>query len=136
MKNLLKYLEKKSRTRQKTSEIVFKYSDFYKKEFTELRSFIQKQKRKFAEQEIQLSMLSRMESSLDIQKYFLKYISENLNKMSVFSQLYIPAGRSFFANLKNSIFTFLSESNTVDPFLTAFGTFYEKYLVLYPKQDF
>jgi hypothetical protein len=46
--------------------------------------------------------------------------------MSVFSQLYIPAGRSFFANLKNSIFTFLSESNTVDPFLTAFGTFYEK----------
>lgn len=39
--------------------------------------------------------------------------------------MYIPAGRSFFANLKSSIFAFLSENNPVDPFLIEFGTYYE-----------
>ncbi len=64
-----------------------------------------------------ISMLSRMESSYDARKSFLFKISHQYNKVTAFTQLYIPAGRSFFANLKSSIFTFLSESNAVDPFL-------------------
>ena len=117
---------KKSRTRKKTSEIVLKYSDFFKNEFTELRKIAQKQNKKMLEQEIKFSIISRIESSLDFKKTFVEYIGQELTKAAVFEQLYIPAGRSFFANLKNSIFSFLSESNTIDPFLTDFGTFYEK----------
>ncbi len=71
-------------------------------------------------------MISRFQFSFGLKREFLKFVREEFNQISTFSQLYIPAGRSFFAHLKNSIFTFLSESNTVDPFLTDFGTFYEK----------
>ncbi len=117
---------KKTKSKKRSAEIIFNYSDFYKKEFTSLREVIKKQNKKIAEHEVQLSFISRFESSLDITKEFLNHISTKLNKVAIFSQLYIPAGRSFFANLKNSIFTFLSESNTVDPFLTDFGTYYEK----------
>lgn len=39
--------------------------------------------------------------------------------------VFMPAGRSFFANLQNNIFTFLSSGNAIDPFLLEFGSFYE-----------
>ncbi|VEP15316.1 conserved hypothetical protein [Hyella patelloides LEGE 07179] len=87
---------------------------------------IQRQNKKIAEREIQTSLLSRIDSSFDMKTEFLSDISNSSNNNAAFAQLYIPAGRSFFANLKNSIFTFLSESNTVDPFLTKFGTYYER----------
>ena len=117
---------KKSRTKKKTSEVVLTYSKFYKDEFTDLRKFIQEQNKKTLEQEKKVGILSRLESSFDFRMNFLSYLGENFDRLAAFTQLYIPAGRSFFAHLRNSIFTFLSESNTVDPFLIDFGTFYEK----------
>ena len=117
---------KKSKKKKKTSEIVLNYSKFYKDEFTDLRKHIQEQNKKMLEQEKEIGVLSRLELSFDFKMMFLSYISKEFHRIAAFTQLYIPAGRSFFAHLKNSIFTFLSESNTVDPFLTDFGTFYEK----------
>ena len=38
---------------------------------------------------------------------------------------YIPAGRSFFANLRSAVFTFLSSNTPIDPFLKEFGSLYE-----------
>lgn len=55
----------------------------------------------------------------------MQNVTKKLDNTAIFSQLYIPAGRSFFANLKSSIFAFLSENNAVDPFLIEFGTYYE-----------
>ena len=111
---------------KKSTELVLTYSDFYKNKFTDLRSFIQKQKRKEAEQEMQISLSSQLEFSFNITKKFLSTVSHSLNKITAFTQLYIPAGRSFFANIKSSIFTFLSENNAVDPFLIEFGVSYER----------
>jgi hypothetical protein len=42
-----------------------------------------------------------------------------------FTQIFIPAGRSFFATLQSSIFSFLSSNKAIDPFLVSFGSFYE-----------
>jgi len=39
--------------------------------------------------------------------------------------LFIPAGRSFFANLKQNVFSFLSKNIEIDPFLKEFGAAYE-----------
>ena len=117
---------KKSSTKKKISEIVLKYSKFYKEEFTNLRDFVKRENRKIAEQQIQINLRSRLENSFNLRMSFLEDVSERINDFSAFAQLYIPAGRSFFANLENSIFRFLSESNTVDPFLTNFGTYYER----------
>lgn len=116
---------RKSRTKKNSSEIVLNYSDFYKNEFSELRNFMQKQAEKVAEQDMHVSILNRYDVIYDIQRSFLYRVTEKLDKVATFSQLYIPAGRSFFANLKSSIFTFLSENNAVDPFLIEFGTYYE-----------
>lgn len=40
-------------------------------------------------------------------------------------QVFIPAGRSFFSNVKNNIFSIVQGDNTLDPFLVNFGSFYE-----------
>ena len=40
--------------------------------------------------------------------------------------MYIPAGRSFFANLQRNVFSFLSSSINIDYFLTEFGSIYEQ----------
>lgn len=116
---------RKARPKKNSTEIVLSYSDFYKDEFTELRNVIQKQAEKVAQQDMQVSILKRYDVIYHIQNSFLKSVTEKLHKVPTFSQLYIPAGRSFFANLKSSIFTFLSENNAVDPFLVEFGTYYE-----------
>ncbi|MDT0206249.1 AAA family ATPase [Serratia marcescens] len=42
------------------------------------------------------------------------------------SVLYIPAGRSFFANLQKNVFSFLSSNIDIDYFLTEFGSIYEQ----------
>jgi hypothetical protein len=42
------------------------------------------------------------------------------------SQVFIPAGRSFFSNIQNSIFSILSSGQSFDPFLVEFGAIYEK----------
>ncbi len=116
---------RKSGAKKSSSEIVLSYSDFYKNEFTKLRNVMQKQVEKVAEQDMQVSILARYDVIYDIQRSFLHRVIEKLDKVATFSQLYIPAGRSFFANLKSSIFTFLSKNNAVDPFLIEFGTYYE-----------
>ncbi len=117
---------KKKVTNKNASKIVLNYSELYKTEFNNLRNFLQKQSEKIAEYEMSISMLSRIDSSYDAKKLLLSTISRQYNKVAAFTQLYIPAGRSFFANLRSSIFTFLAESNAVDPFLIEFGTYYER----------
>ena len=42
-------------------------------------------------------------------------------------QMFIPAGRSFFSNIQNSIFSIMNSNNSIDPFLLEFGSFYEKF---------
>jgi len=42
------------------------------------------------------------------------------------SQTFIPAGRSFFANIENNIFSYISHNGQLDPYLKAFGSYYEQ----------
>lgn len=41
------------------------------------------------------------------------------------SSVFIPASRSFFANLQKNIFTFMASNLDIDPFLKDFGSLYE-----------
>jgi len=50
--------------------------------------------------------------------------------------IFIPANRSFFANLQNNIFTFLAGNIDIDPFLKKFGSDYEKTKTLYSHSEF
>ena len=48
-------------------------------------------------------------------------------------QLYIPAGRSFFAMIQQNIFRFVRGKLTLDPFLLEFAAFYEQQKDQYPQ---
>lgn len=51
--------------------------------------------------------------------------SSRLGRFAGYSQVFIPAGRSFFAHLQSSVFSYLSTNKAIDPLLTEFGQFYE-----------
>jgi predicted ATPase len=58
---------------------------------------------------------------------FDQFLKDEISETSTLDQLFVPAGRSFFANLQSAIFSFLSENKTLDPFLIEFGASYEFY---------
>lgn len=52
-------------------------------------------------------------------------IKERLGSGYFGTQLFIPAGRAFFSNIENNIFSFLSHSEkNLDPFLARFGSYF------------
>lgn len=56
-----------------------------------------------------------------IEEYYNTIFTEYIQRDNHFNSLelvtFIPAGRSFFANLQNNIFSFLSENIVIDYFL-------------------
>ncbi len=110
-------------TRAKSSKNVLslKYSDFFKDKFTNLK----KSSKKSREAEESFVTMERMISRRIIKDQFLESLTKNISQEAAFNQLFIPAGRSFFANLQKNIFSFLSNDNSLDPFLREFGAIYE-----------
>ena len=60
---------------------------------------------------------------------FSKYVLRDVNSLDLIT--FIPAGRSFFANLQNNIFSFLSGNIVIDYFLQEFGSAYERVKNIY-----
>ncbi|NEO21020.1 AAA family ATPase, partial [Moorena sp. SIO4A5] len=58
-------------------------------------------------------------------EYLIELLRSSLCDDAAYTQLFIPAGRSFFANLKSSIFSLMSKKTVIDPFLIEFGSTYE-----------
>jgi len=97
------------------------YSDLY---YTEFRKGKQELKKSNIENERE-GRADRWRNVHNIRGARLSEFSAGINELSTFKQVFIPAGRSFFAILQNSIFTFLSTNGAVDPVMTEFGRFYE-----------
>ena len=70
-----------------------------------------------------------------IEEYYNTIFTEHILKDNHFNSLelitFIPAGRSFFANLQNNIFSFLSGNIVIDYFLQEFGSAYERVKNIY-----
>jgi len=64
---------------------------------------------------------------IDNNKEISKYFSESV---------FIPASRSFFANLQKNIFSFLAENIDIDPFMKEFGSKYELAKKIYSDTRF
>lgn len=97
------------------------YSDFYKQEIQYVRNALKRLKEKNSTD----PRYDRLDIVYILRDYLTEYLITSLCKEAAFSQLFIPAGRSFFANLQSSIFSFLSSNNALDPFLRTFGSTYE-----------
>jgi predicted ATPase len=66
-----------------------------------------------------------------------EYVFSNSNQKKDFDRLiFIPAGRSFFANLEKNVFSFLSGDIPIDYFLKEFGSAYESAKSFYNTKIF
>ncbi len=57
--------------------------------------------------------------------YVKNVFKNNISEHFANWQLFIPAGRSFYANIQSGIFAYLNSGLPLDPFLVEFGSFYE-----------
>jgi predicted ATP-dependent endonuclease of OLD family len=106
-------------------KISFSYSEFFKKELTELRNFFKKAREKNSEKNARYYDSNPLYLSKVLKDNLVEFLVTSIGPEAAFTQLFIPAGRSFFANLQNNIFSFLSSNNALDPFLREFGSTYE-----------
>ena len=60
---------------------------------------------------------------------------EKFPPFTIYNQYFIPAGRSFFANIQGSVFSFLKNNRSLDPFLLEFGSFYGAFKKFYDHID-
>jgi len=103
------------------NKIKIEFSPIVSKQFNNAKRLIRVDKAKFQAKD-------KFEVYRPDFKVFEKYLSLVQNDLAIesgYSQIFIPAGRSFFATLQSSIFSFLSNNKAIDPFLVSFGSFYE-----------
>ncbi|MBD1936430.1 AAA family ATPase [Microcoleus sp. FACHB-68] len=115
-----------SKNPQNKGKVLLTYSDFYKQLFDDLRNYIKKEKKKASKDKRYEALGINISYLIIGREYLTEYmIKDSLGIEAQFVQLFIPAGRSFFANLQSNIFSFISSNNALDPFLRDFGSTYE-----------
>lgn len=107
--------------RKEKNKIKIEYSEIVKKQFTNCRRLINSDKKNFQPKD----NFEIYRPNFNVNEKFYGILTKEIGGKSGYSQFFIPAGRSFFANLQSSIFSFLSNNKAIDPFLVEFGSFYE-----------
>ncbi len=116
-----------SRKQDTKGRISLSYSEFFKKELTDLRNLLKKIRQKSSEKNTQYDNFDKLYLTVQVLRdHLVESLGKSIGREAAFNQLFIPAGRSFFANLQSNIFSFLSSNNTLDPFLRSFGSTYER----------
>ncbi len=113
--------------RKINNKLTFDYSE-------NLKKIQNKGKKIYNDEKIKLSENRKIPSfriKREINEKIQNCIKNDLGNIATYDQFFIPAGRSFFANIQNSIFSFLSDNRSLDPFLIEFGSFYENLKSLY-----
>jgi predicted ATP-dependent endonuclease of OLD family len=98
------------------------YTDFFKTSFTSLEKLLKESR----ETEESFAVMERITNRRVVKNYYMDSLNRNLCGEASFNQLFIPAGRSFFAILQENMYSFLSNNNSLDPFLREFGLIYER----------
>ncbi|MEG4213811.1 AAA family ATPase [Microcoleus sp. Pol14C6] len=115
-----------SRKQDTKGRISLSYSDFFKKQLADLRNLLKKAREKSSEITLSNNIInSSLFGHKILKEHLVESLGNSIGREAAFNQLFIPAGRSFFANLQSNIFSFLSSNNTLDPFLRSFGSTYE-----------
>jgi predicted ATPase len=109
--------------RKQGKALNFIYSDEYKKLIKKGRKFYNDERKKLDEEPRKSFYKANRNARTKFYECAKGLISEN----SVYNQFFVPAGRSFYANIQSGIFSFLSTNKSLDPFLIEFGSFYENF---------
>lgn len=101
---------------------------------------LQKDLKKHGQHAIKALQMNGVETNNEILETFISlnvrlgtYLPSNASAYASLteSQIFIPASRTFFANLQKNIFSFLAKGIDIDPFLKDFGSVYENAKRLY-----
>ncbi len=114
-----------------TNKPKLSYSEYYKRQLSIWRRNIT---RILEREEDEQLVVGNVLAINDMRRRFLREQAAELGDIARRTQLFIPAGRSFFAFLRSNIFSFLSSNNAIDPFLAEFGAFYERVKQLAPDR--
>ncbi len=96
----------------------------YSSEYNKTRIVLMNNFKKFKQEQTEENKLWYNNIS-KIRSAYLENIKTHIDAKAPYDQLFIPAGRSYFAFLQSNIFSFLSSKNAIDPFIAEFGSFYE-----------
>lgn len=107
--------------RKEKSKLKIEFSETYVKLFNYSKKIIKSDKDKFKPED----QFEIYRPNYKVNEKYMTLVQKELGDASSFKPLFIPAGRSFFANLQSSIFSFLSNNKAMDPFIVEFGSFYE-----------
>ncbi|GAK53068.1 hypothetical protein U14_04327 [Candidatus Moduliflexus flocculans] len=107
------------------------YSDYFQRQIRSYRQLL----KKISDNRLGDKAYNQFDDISKLRQRFLGEAVNQLGDVVGFSQLFIPAGRSFFANLQNNIFAFLSTDNAIEPFLREFGVIYENIKRLSPFNE-
>ncbi len=97
----------------------------YSEEYSRTLTSFKRQYKKIKTIRTEQKTIELNKSPIEIKEQYFSWLKEKIGEYAGFNQLFIPAGRSFFANLQKSIFSFLSSNKSIDPFIIEFGSFYE-----------
>ncbi len=111
----------------KNLQLTINYSEMYLTAFLDVKNYI-------AERRGKDTKYNPMNYEL-IHEYIEKISTNSIEKND---QMFIPAGRSFFTNIKKDIFSFLTNRINIDPLLLEFGRDYDRvsnYLLSYENTN-
>lgn len=109
--------------RKATKSLSFSYSDDFKKLLSKGRKIYNDEQKKIENE----PRISSFKINRNTRLRFNDCAAKEISNISTYNQFFVPAGRSFFANIQTSIFSFLSNNKSLDPFLIEFGSFYENF---------
>lgn len=101
-----------------------KYSDSILKTLTAARRVYKKAMMEAADGKYMYKI--RSEALRELREVIVLGLYGDEKEMKLEQVFYIPAGRSFFANLQKNVFSFISSSIPIDHFLKEFGAIYER----------
>jgi len=122
-----------SHKRNKSGKLSIRFD--YSKNLIDLyRKLIECNKKRNEYQEVRPVFDIRREFNL-FQDLFKEYVLNSGMGNSFYNPIFIPAVRSFFANIQKNIFSFLRSRIKIDPFILNFGLYYETMRISY-EYDF
>lgn len=106
-----------------TKPLNFDYSNDIKRIINKGRQFYKDEQRKLEHE----PRISSYKITRNARNRYNECIGKEISEITNYAQYFVPAGRSFFANIQSGIFSFLSDNRSLDPFLIEFGSFYESF---------
>lgn len=109
--------------RKSLKTLSFSYSENLVKMISKGRKFLKDEQKK-----VDLERrIASFRANRNMRRRFNDCLNNEFSEILSYNQFFIPAGRSFFANIQSSIFSFLSNNKSLDPFLIEFGSFYDSF---------